>query len=178
MDGVSPLAKTDAELVPGVTIEAELAVRTRAGTEGLFLCLEGLGDVKLMTGEVRCCWDDVSDTTRARDGVDGTMFRFPLTLCFPIVLVEVEDNERKKTPGGRVSGRREAGREILPLVERFSGVVGTVEFELGLTVVHTLASLVIDSVRVLREDRVFEDVVREMERRERVDDSEGVGMIV
>jgi len=156
-----------------MNIEAELVVRTRAETEELFSCLEGLGDVKLMTGEAwyDCC-DEVSDTTRARDGVGGTILRFPLTLDFPTVLVEVEaDNERGKALG--------AGLEIL---ERFNGVAGTgVALEerepLGLTVVQPLASLVMDNARVLREVLVLEDVVRDIERRERVDVSEGVGMM-
>jgi hypothetical protein len=190
--GVSPFPRTDAELDAG--IEATLEVRTRTDAEGVFLCFEGLGDVKLMTGEARCfcggVGTDVSDMTRARDGVDGTALRFPLTLGFPIVLVEVEaDNERGKALGGPAgSGRWDACREILG---RFKGVgvalgerAFEVEFELemdlvelGLIVVHPLASLVMDNARVLMEARVLEDVVRDSESRERVDVSEGVGMI-
>lgn len=56
-EAVSPLPNTDAELEV-----AELVVRTRTDAdEGLFLCFEGLGDVKFMAGlgearvmEARC----------------------------------------------------------------------------------------------------------------------------
>lgn len=162
-EGVSPDPKTDVELDAGATTEAELVVRTRTGMEGLFLCFEGVGDVKLTTGEVRR-WE-VSDMTRAREGVDGTAF------CLPIVLVEVE---RGKALGGQILER---------LVELGTGVafgdrvedIETDFEELGLTVVHPLASLVMDKARV---NLALVDVVRDSERRERVDVSEGVGMIV
>ena len=51
--GISPVPNTDVELELEVIIERELAVLKRTErNEGVFLCFEGLGDVKLTAGLV------------------------------------------------------------------------------------------------------------------------------
>lgn len=117
---------------------------------------------------------DVSETTRVRDGVDGTGIRFPFE---PVVLLVEADKERGKALGGPALGRFKG----VGVVESMFEV--EFEFEIGLagfTVVQPLASLVIDSARVLREVRVVVefDVVRDNDKRERVDVSDGVGILV
>lgn len=117
---------------------------------------------------------DVSETTRARDGVDDTTLRFPFE---PVVLLVEADKERGKALGGPVPGRF----KCVGIVESMFEV--EFEFEIGLagfTVVQPLASLVIESARVLREVRVVVefDVVRDNDKRERVDVSDGVGILV
>jgi hypothetical protein len=113
---VSPFPKTDTKL--DAEIEATLEVRLRTDAEGVLLYMEGLGDVKLMTGEAWCFCEgvatDVSDMTRAPGWVDGTTLRFPLILGFPITLMEVEaDNEcGKALEEPAWSGRWHACREM------------------------------------------------------------------
>ncbi|KAJ8582072.1 hypothetical protein M405DRAFT_846652 [Rhizopogon salebrosus TDB-379] len=67
--GVLPFPKTDAELDAG--IEATLEVRIRTDTEGVFLCLEGLRDVKLMTGEAGCFCEGVATDVSDMRGAPG-----------------------------------------------------------------------------------------------------------
>ncbi|KAG2360789.1 hypothetical protein BDR07DRAFT_1377703 [Suillus spraguei] len=146
------LVREAVSLLPNTDAElevAELAVRTRTdGDEGL--CFAGLGDVKLMGGLV--------EARLTEERLEA-------------------DKEREKALGGPALGRFKS----VGVVESMFEV--EFEFEIGLagfTVVHPLASLVIDSARVLREVReiVKFDVVRDNDKRERVEVSDGVGILV
>jgi hypothetical protein len=86
------------------------------------------------------------------------------------------DKERGKALGGPATGRFNGVGVVESMFEE------EFEFDIGLagfTVVQPLASLVIDSARVLREVRVVVefDVVRDNDKRERVDVSDGVGIL-
>jgi hypothetical protein len=95
-----------------------------------------------------------------------------------VLLVEAY-KERGKALGGPVQERfKDVG-----VAESMFEVEVEFEFKIGLagfTVVQPLASLVIDNARVLSEVRVVVefDVVRDNDKRERVDVSDGVGILV